>query len=114
MAGRGLAHLKHRLRSSRGGPRPTCVVGSTRPELAMEPRPFPLADPPSGDDFSPSLASVPMRKGLGRKHVSVPLSGWSQVSASRSHWLVSRAEGAGSPRGLLPELGVAEAEGERN
>ncbi|XP_047597541.1 uncharacterized protein LOC125107027 [Lutra lutra] len=65
----GVQVFQHRLRSSRGDLRPTCVVGSTRPELATEPRPFPLADPPPGDDFSPSLASVPERKGLGRKHV---------------------------------------------
>lgn len=51
--------------------------------------------------FSPSLASLPERKGRGHKHVNAPTSGWSQVSASRSHWLLCRAEGAeSSPAGL--------------
>lgn len=51
--------------------------------------------------FSPSLASLPERKGRGHKHVNAPTSGRSQVSASRSHWLLCRAEGAeSSPAGL--------------
>lgn len=98
----GLAHLRHGVRS-RGDPWPSCVAGGTRRELGTAPRPFPLPDPPPGDGFWPSLASLPERKGLGRKHVSVPPSGCSRVSASRSHWLVSRAQGVGSPRLVSPD-----------
>lgn len=80
---------------------PCCSAHAAEPGTA--PRPFPLPDPPPGDSFSPSLASLPGRKGLGRKHVSALPSGRFGISASRSHWLGSGAEGAGSPCLVSPD-----------
>lgn len=99
----GPASLTSCAAGSRVGIRGPPVLQRARQNWARHPAPFRYQTRPPGDGFSPSLASLSERKGLGRKHVSAPPSGRFGISASRSHWLGSAAEGAGSPCLVSPD-----------